>query len=251
MPSGRRWSSGSRSASTRGGSGPPRRVFQRLLPERLISGRCVEAYYLQRTRFESIAQRKVRRRQLAEDGNCGDQRAGFGGEITIAPYFSVWLALTWRRDNRSKANAHPRHPLRDEHFDLAGFVVMGLSLTLHRMAAAGRPLSVGLMCAGTALVFLGYTQAACCQISEISGSAAAHGAGDGSQLVLSSAAVSHPNVLRRHPQHPRERLPRIGPVPRQWTSSSGRAVSKEPLNSNYISIWLWGGLRGPMLGGLF
>ena len=38
---------------------------------------------------------------------------------------------------------------------LAGFVVMGLSLTLHRMAAAGRPLSIGLMCAGTALVFLG------------------------------------------------------------------------------------------------
>jgi hypothetical protein len=38
---------------------------------------------------------------------------------------------------------------------LAGFVVMGLSLTLHRMAAAGRPLSGGLMCAGTALVFIG------------------------------------------------------------------------------------------------
>jgi uncharacterized RDD family membrane protein YckC len=38
---------------------------------------------------------------------------------------------------------------------LAGFVVMGLSLTLQRMAATGRPLSIGLMCAGTALVFLG------------------------------------------------------------------------------------------------
>jgi uncharacterized RDD family membrane protein YckC len=38
---------------------------------------------------------------------------------------------------------------------LAGFIVMGLSLTLHRMAVAGRPLSIGLMCAGTALVFLG------------------------------------------------------------------------------------------------
>jgi hypothetical protein len=43
----------------------PRRVFQRLLPER----RCVEAYYLQRARFESIAERKLRRRQLTEDGN--------------------------------------------------------------------------------------------------------------------------------------------------------------------------------------
>jgi hypothetical protein len=31
--------------------------------------RCVEAYYLQWTRFESIAERKLRRRQLTEDGN--------------------------------------------------------------------------------------------------------------------------------------------------------------------------------------
>ena len=45
-----------------------RRVFQRLLLERPSPGR-VEAYYLQRTRFESIAERKVRRRQLTEDGN--------------------------------------------------------------------------------------------------------------------------------------------------------------------------------------
>ena len=47
----------------------PRRVFQRLLPERPTPERCVEAYYLQRTRFESIADRKLRRRQLTEDGN--------------------------------------------------------------------------------------------------------------------------------------------------------------------------------------
>jgi hypothetical protein len=31
--------------------------------------RRIEAYYLQRTRFESIAERKLRRRQLSEDGN--------------------------------------------------------------------------------------------------------------------------------------------------------------------------------------
>jgi hypothetical protein len=31
--------------------------------------RCVEAFFVQRTRFESIAQRKLRRRQLTEDGN--------------------------------------------------------------------------------------------------------------------------------------------------------------------------------------
>jgi hypothetical protein len=47
----------------------PRRVFQRLLPERPTPDRCVEAYYLQRTLFESIAERKLRRRQLTEDGN--------------------------------------------------------------------------------------------------------------------------------------------------------------------------------------
>ena len=47
----------------------PRRVFQRLLPGAATPERCVEAYYLQRTRFESIAERKLRRRQLTEDGN--------------------------------------------------------------------------------------------------------------------------------------------------------------------------------------
>jgi len=46
-----------------------RRVFQRLLSERPTPERCVEAYYLQRTRFESIAEGKLRRRQLTEDGN--------------------------------------------------------------------------------------------------------------------------------------------------------------------------------------
>jgi Protein of unknown function (DUF1488) len=47
----------------------PRRVFQRLLPERPTPERCIEAYYLQRTRFERIAERKLRRRQLTDDGN--------------------------------------------------------------------------------------------------------------------------------------------------------------------------------------
>ena len=47
----------------------PRRVFQRLLPDQPTPERCVEAYYLQRTRFEGIAEHKLRRRQLSEDGN--------------------------------------------------------------------------------------------------------------------------------------------------------------------------------------
>jgi len=46
-----------------------RRVFQRLLPEGPTPERCVETYYLQRTRFERIAERKLWQRQLTEDGN--------------------------------------------------------------------------------------------------------------------------------------------------------------------------------------
>ena len=38
---------------------------------------------------------------------------------------------------------------------LTGFVVMGLTLTLNRMGQAGKALSMGLMGAGTVLVFLG------------------------------------------------------------------------------------------------
>jgi hypothetical protein len=53
----------------------PRCVFQLLLPERPTPERCVEAYHLQRTRFESLAERKLRRRQLTEDGERGDRRA--------------------------------------------------------------------------------------------------------------------------------------------------------------------------------
>jgi Protein of unknown function (DUF1488) len=66
----------------------PRRVFQRLLPERPTPERCVEAYYLQRTRFESIAERKLRRRQLTEDGNVeisgGDLRRAPGGNCAAS-----------------------------------------------------------------------------------------------------------------------------------------------------------------------
>jgi hypothetical protein len=41
-----------------------------------------------------------------------------------------------------------------------------------------------------------------------------------------------------------------GPGP--WTSPSaaGRAVTKEPLNSNYVSLKLWGVLNDPALGGV-
>jgi len=38
---------------------------------------------------------------------------------------------------------------------LAGFVMMGLTLTLNRVGQTGKALSIGLMAAGTALVFAG------------------------------------------------------------------------------------------------
>ena len=46
-----------------------RRVFQGLLDQRPTPERCVEAFHLQRTRFEMIAERKLRRRHLTDDGN--------------------------------------------------------------------------------------------------------------------------------------------------------------------------------------
>jgi hypothetical protein len=47
----------------------PRRVFQRLLDEIPSPQHCLEAHYLHRARLELIAERKVRRRQLTDDGN--------------------------------------------------------------------------------------------------------------------------------------------------------------------------------------
>ena len=44
-------------------------VFQHLLAETPSPERCVEAYHLHRTRLELIVERKIRRRQLTEDGN--------------------------------------------------------------------------------------------------------------------------------------------------------------------------------------
>jgi hypothetical protein len=46
-----------------------RRVFQHLLAETPTPERCLGAYHLERTRFELIAERKLRRRQLTDDGN--------------------------------------------------------------------------------------------------------------------------------------------------------------------------------------
>ena len=46
-----------------------RRVFQILLPDAPAPERCLEGFHLNRTPLELIAERKVRRRQLTDDGN--------------------------------------------------------------------------------------------------------------------------------------------------------------------------------------
>ena len=46
-----------------------RRVFQHPLAESPTPQRCVEAYHLHRLRFELVAERKLRRRQLTEEGD--------------------------------------------------------------------------------------------------------------------------------------------------------------------------------------
>jgi hypothetical protein len=66
---GRPWSSGVEIGEYRGVVRVPRRVFQRLLPERPTPERCVEAPYVQRTRFESIPERKLRPAAVTENGN--------------------------------------------------------------------------------------------------------------------------------------------------------------------------------------
>ena len=60
-----------------------RRVFQIVLTEAPTPERCLEAYHLHRTRLELIAERKVRRRQLTDDGTsrspvaiCGNGKSG-------------------------------------------------------------------------------------------------------------------------------------------------------------------------------
>ena len=46
-----------------------RQVFCRFIDGSVTPEHCVEAYHLQRTRFELIAERKLRNRQLTDDAN--------------------------------------------------------------------------------------------------------------------------------------------------------------------------------------
>jgi hypothetical protein len=70
----------------------PRRVFQRLLTERPTPERCIEAYYLQRTRFESIASGSFAG-GIDRGRECRDQRAGLALGRLLTRMFSdrAWL----------------------------------------------------------------------------------------------------------------------------------------------------------------
>lgn len=46
-----------------------REVFRRLLSTAITPEQCLEAYHLHRTRFERAVEAKLRRRELAADGN--------------------------------------------------------------------------------------------------------------------------------------------------------------------------------------
>ena len=46
-----------------------RQLFRRFIDGSVTPERCIEAYHLQRTRFERIAEQKVRNRQLTDDAN--------------------------------------------------------------------------------------------------------------------------------------------------------------------------------------
>ena len=47
----------------------PRQVFRRFIDGAITPERCLEAFHLQRARFELIVGRKLRNRQLTDDGN--------------------------------------------------------------------------------------------------------------------------------------------------------------------------------------
>src|ERR1700752_3068664 len=74
-----------------------RRVFQILLPEAPTPERCLEAYHLHRTRFELIAERKVRRRQLTDDGDIeitGRDLREKEGRESSRPAIAYWRAAS-------------------------------------------------------------------------------------------------------------------------------------------------------------
>ena len=67
----------------------PRDVFRRFIDGAVTPERCLEAYHLHRTRLELIVERKLRQRQLTDDGNVAitgrDLRASQNAAVSSRP----------------------------------------------------------------------------------------------------------------------------------------------------------------------
>jgi Protein of unknown function (DUF1488) len=63
----------------------PRDVFRRFVDGAVTPDKCIEAYHLHRTRFEMIAERKLRQRQLTDEGNV----AITGRDLRASPNAAV------------------------------------------------------------------------------------------------------------------------------------------------------------------
>jgi Protein of unknown function (DUF1488) len=75
----------------------PRRVFRRFLDGAVTPERCLEAYHLQRTRFERIVERKLRNRQLTDDGNIEITGRDLRSARETMTVFSSASRLEWRQ----------------------------------------------------------------------------------------------------------------------------------------------------------
>ena len=61
-----------------------RDVFRRFVDGAVTPDKCIEAYHLHRTRFEMIAERKLRQRQLTDDGNVAITGRDLRGSLNAA-----------------------------------------------------------------------------------------------------------------------------------------------------------------------
>ena len=72
----------------------PRQAFRRFIEGAVTPERCLDAYYLNRTRLEMIAERKLRNRQLTDDGNVEitgrDLRGAVEGAIVASDEGNGW-----------------------------------------------------------------------------------------------------------------------------------------------------------------
>src|SRR5262249_22673908 len=101
LPTGRPSSSGSRSVRTKAWSGCHGARSRGFRPSGPAPS--VEAYYLQRTGFEGIVERKIRRRQLTDDGNVeiSGRTCAKMPELTLPPWVELGQRRNSSRDNKA------------------------------------------------------------------------------------------------------------------------------------------------------